>query len=378
MNRPKHEVAEVIERFGERFIKKHQPNGYQLRVLGALSKCRTSALGGHKFRCDHCGSDQISYNSCRNRHCPKCQGSNQAFWVEDRINHAYPVNHYHIVFTVPESLHCICMLDSKWFYNQLFAAVWDTLRSFGYSHYTAESGAICVLHTWGQNLNLHPHIHCLVPSLGYTLRGKLKHIGKQGKYLYPVTQLSKKFQGKFMAKIKGQLVKGRLLSQYRSSVEKAWSTPWVVFCEPSLGKPEHVVGYLGQYIHRVAIGNHRIKEVDDHYVRFILKDNRDQGKVKPTTLTGEEFLRRFCLHILPSEFVKIRYYGIYSTRFRTTILNNKEKMVIKAVETTIERIFRLIGIDVRQCPCCKVGHLVPVATVPRIHPPPVQVQLVTF
>lgn len=152
----------------------------------------------------------------------------------------------------------------------------------------------------------------------------------------------------------------------------------MVFCEPSLGKPEHVVGYLGQYIHRVAIGNHRIKDVDDHHVRFMIKDNRNQGKVKTMTLTGEEFLRRFCLHILPSGFVKIRYYGIYSTRFRTTILNDKQKMVIKPEETTIERISRLTGIDVLQCPCCNVGHLVAVATIPRIRPPPVQVQLITF
>ena len=267
------------------------------------------------------GHYQISYNSCRNRHCPKCQGSNQAFWVEDRINHAYPVNHYHIVFTVPEALHSICMLDSKWFYNHLFAAVWDTLRSFSYTHYSVESGAICVLHTWGQNLSLHPHIHCLVPALGYTLRGEMKHIGKGGKYLYPINQLSEKFQGKFMAGVKNQLAKGGLVSQYRSSVEKAWSTPWVVFCEPSLGKPEHVVGYLGQYIHRVAISNHRIMQVDDRNVRFMLKDNRDHGRVKTATLTGEEFLRRFCLHILPRGFVKIRYYGIYSTRFKTTLLN---------------------------------------------------------
>ncbi len=161
-------------------------------------------------------------------------------------------------------------------------------------------------------------------------------------------------------------------------IRKAWSTPWVAHCEPSLGKPEHVVGYLGQYIHRVAISNHRIVEVNDQQVRFLLKDNRDQGKVKSTVLTGEEFLRRFCLHILPSGFVKIRYYGIYSTRFRTTLLNDKQKMVIKAVETTIERIARLTGVDVRQCPGCKVGQLVPVATLPRIRPPPVQVQSVTF
>ena len=221
-----------------------------------------------------------------------------------------------MVFTVPEALHAICMLDSKWFYKHLFATVWDTLRSFGYTHYAAESGAICVLHTWGQNLSLHPHIHCIVPALGYTLKGELKHIGKQGKYLYPVIQLSEKFRGKFMAGVKSQLAKGEVLSQYKSSIEKT------------------------------------------------------------IPLAGEEFLRRFCLHILPSRFVKIRYYGIYSTRFRTTILNDKEKMAIKPVETTFERITRLMGIDVRQCPCCKKGHLVQVATLPRIRPPPVFVSTV--
>ena len=370
MNRPKHEVAEVIERFLERFIEKHRPNGYQLRVLGALSQCLTSALGGHKYQCDHCGRDKISYNSCRNRHCPKCQGAKQAFWIEDRMNNAYPVNHYHIVFTVPEVLNTICLLDSKWFYNHLFATVWDTLRSFGYSHYGIESGAICILHTWGENLSLHPHIHCIVPALGYTLRGEMKHIGKGGKYLYPVTQLSDKFRGKFMAGVTSQLARNGLLSQYRSSVEKAWRKPWVVFCEPSLGKPEHVVGYLGQYIHRVAISNHRIVDVNDHHVRFMLKDYRDKGKVKTAILTGEEFLRRFCLHMLPRGFVKIRHYGIYSTRFRTTILNDPDKMIIKPVETTIERIARLTGIDVRQCPWCKKGNMVAVAIVPRIRPPP--------
>jgi hypothetical protein len=293
------------------------------------------------------------------------------------MNNAYSVKHYHIVFTVPEVLNTICLSDSKWFYNHLFATVWDTLRSFGYSHYTVESGAICVLHTWGQNLSLHPHIHCIVPALGYTLRGGMKHIGKSGKYLYPVTQLSDKFRGKFMAGVKSQLLSKGLLLQYKSFVEKVWRTPWVVFCEPSLGKPEHVVGYLGQYIHRVAISNHRIIEVNDREVRFMLKDFRDECNVKTTRLTGEEFLRRFCLHILPSGFVKIWHYGIYSTRFRTTILNDKDKMVIKPMEITIERIVRLTGIDVRQCPCCKKGQLVLVAIIPRVHSPPVVASQVT-
>ena len=185
MRRPRHEVAHIIEHFGPRFIEKHSPNTYQLRVLNALANCRTAALGGHKYHCDHCGKQHISYNSCRNRHCPKCQGSKQAFWVEDLVGRAYPVRHYHVVFTVPEVLNAICMLDSRWFYNHLFASVWDVLRSFGYSHFGVESGAICLLHTWGQNLSLHPHVHCIVPALGHTLKGRMKSVGKMGTYLYP-------------------------------------------------------------------------------------------------------------------------------------------------------------------------------------------------
>ena len=369
MSRPEHEVADIIRRFGEDFISIHHPNRHHLRVLRALSMCRTAALGGHKYRCDHCGREHISYNSCRNRHCPKCQITRQAFWVEERLKNAYPVKHYHLVFTVPEALNEICLTDSKWFYNHMFVTVWDVLRSFGYSHFASESGAICILHTWGQNLSLHPHIHCIVPALGYTLKGNMKHIGKTGKYLYPVTQLSLKFRGKFMAGVKKQLAWQNLLTDYHEQVKGAWNKQWVVYCEPSLGKPEHVVGYLGQYTHRVAITNHRIIEVGEHEVLFSLKDYSDQGKQKTTRLTGEEFLRRFCLHILPRAFVKIRHYGIYSSRFRSTILKDKNKMIIKPLETNVERINRLTGIDICRCPRCKKGVLVYVNVVPRSRSP---------
>ena len=369
MSRPEHEVADIIRRFGESFITGHQPNPYQLRVLRALSMCRTAVLGGHKYRCDHCGREHISYNSCRNRHCPKCQTTKQAFWVEERIRNAYPVKHYHIVFTLPEALNAICITDSKWFYNHLFESVWDVLRSFGYSHYSVESGAICILHTWGQNLSLHPHIHCIVPALGYSIRGRMKHIGKKGKYLYPVTKLSLKFRGKFMAGVKKYLAGNDLLPDYREQVKAAWSKPWVVFCEPSLGKTEHVAGYLGQYTHRVAITNHRIVDITDSKVLFSLKDYRDQGTSKITSLSGEEFLRRLCLHILPRGFVKIRHYGIYSLRFLSTIIKVKGKMVVEQMETSVERIKRLIGVDVTRCPLCRKGRLIPAGIIPRSRSP---------
>ena len=369
MSRPGHEVADVIMRFGENFISKHHPNRYQLRVLRALSMCRTSALGGHKYRCDNCGREHVSYNSCRNRHCPKCQCSKQALWVEERLRNAYPCKHYHLVFTVPESLNDICLYNTRWFYNHLFASIWDTLQSFGYSHYAAESGAICILHTWGQNLSLHPHIHCIVPALGFTVKGGMKQIGKAGKYLYPVTRLSLKFRGRFMAGVKKYLARKDILSQFNEQVKKAWDNRWVVYCEPSLGKPEHVVGYLGQYTHRVAITNHRIVDISDHEVLFSLKDYSDNGKQKTTILTGEEFLRRFCMHILPAGFVKIRHYGIYSSRFRNTIIKDKSKMVIQPVETAIERINRLLGFDITLCPCCRKGKLILVNVIPRSRSP---------
>ena len=213
MSRPEHEVADIIRIFDQRFIEKHQPNSYQLRVLRALLSCRTPALGGHIHRCDKCGFESISYNSCRNRHCPKCQNTRQAFWVEDRMLSAYPVRHYHIVFTLPEVLNELCMLDSKWFYNHMFSSVWEVIYSFGYNHFAVESGAICILHTWGQNLSLHPHIHCIVPAVGHTFNGRFKNIGKGGKYLFPVVQLSLKFRGLFMAGLKSRL----------SEKKSAWS-----------------------------------------------------------------------------------------------------------------------------------------------------------
>ena len=369
MSHPEHEVADIIRIFGQKFIEKHKPNSCQLRVLRALSLCRTSALGGHIHRCDKCGFENISYNSCRNRHCPKCQSAKQALWVDDRVRGAYPVKHFHIVFTIPEVLNEICMLDSKWFYNQMFSSVWNVLSSFGYSHYAVENGAICILHTWGQNLSLHPHIHCIVPSLGYNLRGNLKSIGKSGKYLFPVIQLSLKFRGSFMAGVKSYLSGRHKLSGFMSLIRKAWNKPWVVYCEPSFGKAENVVGYLGQYTHRVAITNHRIVSVDDGHVMFALKDYRDNGRQRTTSLSGEEFLRRFCLHILPSGFVKIRYYGIYSSRFRSTMLKDRIKIPSQPDETVIERIIRLIGFDINECPCCKKGRLVYAGIIPRSRSP---------
>jgi hypothetical protein len=276
--------------------------------------------------------------------------------------------YFHVVFTVPEELNQICLLDSKYFYSLLFSSVWQTLRTFGYTQYGVESGAIAVLHTWGQNLSLHPHIHCLVPAAGVDLFGKIKSIGKKGKYLFPVKKLSVDFRSIFMKNLKNHLLKQGKLPDYQSAVDKAWAKPWVVYTEPSFADAERVIKYLGNYTHRVAISNSRIQSVDNEKVHFFFKDYKDQSKRKLTSLSGVEFLRRFCLHILPKGFVKVRYYGVLSNRFaKITAMYRTARQKVK--ETTPERIKRLMGFDMFQCPFCKTGIMHRIEELPRVRSP---------
>lgn len=369
MSRPNYEIAQIIEQFGDDFVNSHNPNTWILHTLNSLQVCRTSALGGHKQECDSCAKVHISYNSCRNRHCPKCQASKQAFWVEDVSERIVDTKYFHIVFTVPEELNAICILDSRKFYNTLFSSVWQTLRTLGYTHYAAETGALAILHTWGQNLSLHPHIHCLVPAAGIALAGNMKKISKKGKYLYPVSKLSIDFRSTMMKQLKKQLTNSNQIQEYQPVIDKAWAKDWVVFCEPSFADADRVIKYLGQYTHRVAISNNRIQNIDKENVSFFYKDNRDNAKQKRTTLTGVEFLRRFSMHILPKGFVKIRYYGMLSNRFcKQTVMYRKTKQD-RSRETVQQRLKRLTGFDVYQCPYCKKGHMRTIKILPRIRSP---------
>ena len=245
MSRPKHEIAHIIERFGEDFVRKYDPNSWTLRSLNALRICRTPALGGHVDKCDACGKTRNSYNSCRNRHCPKCQSSKQAVWVEDVANRIIDTKYFHLVFTLPQELNNICLLDSKSFYSALFSSVWTSFQSFGYSKYGAETGALAILHTWGQNLSLHPHIHCLIPTAAIALDGSIKKIASKGKYLYSVRKLSIDFRANMMRRLKKQLVQNNLISEYQAVVNQAWAKNWVVYSQPSFSDAEHVIGYLG-------------------------------------------------------------------------------------------------------------------------------------
>ncbi len=372
------ELADVIRKFGRQYIEKYQPLAEKMKVLFDIMQCRTAVLGGHEEHCDCCPEVRYSYNSCRNRHCPKCLAAKQVLWVEKLIAETLPVKHYHIIFTVPHELNTICLFDRRLYYKILFAAVWNTLRSFGYTHYGAETGALCVLHSWGQNLSLHPHMHCLVPAAGYTLKGTWKQIGSYENYLYPIHQLSETFKGKFLDALKRALRKTNALAEFNSYIQAAYKKPWVVHCEPSMAKADHVIKYLGQYTHRIAISNNRILKMSHSHVTFIAKDYRDLAQEKPVTLTGVEFLHRFCQHILPRRFVKIRRYGIYhhTTKRNLKLQFVAEKSMVEKMlsdkkenETSQERIKRLTGFDIGKCPKCKNGRMHVVREIPRIRSP---------
>lgn len=373
--RTDYEVADVIRLFGVDFVRQCQPNTYTVRVLDALQQCRTQTLGGHRDKCnnDTCAHERFSYNSCGNRHCPKCQKAKQLIWAEDRMLDALDVKYFHVVFTVPDTLHEICQLDSKAFYSAQFACVWDTLRTFGYTKYGVETGAICLLHTWGKQLSLHPHLHCLVPAAGLSLQGELKGITQNGKYLYDVHQLSATFRGKLLQKLKLQLKKNNQLTpEHQKSIDACYAKNWVVYCEAPLGNANQIVGYLAQYTHRVAISNAHIKKVDQTGVTFLYKDSQDNAPMKPTQLDGVEFLRRFCMHILPQRFVKIRYYGILGSRYKKEVQplkGNSKPDLTKPVETRQERLVRLTGFDSCQCPRCKTGTMQTIEKLPKIRSP---------
>lgn len=200
--RTRFELADAVTLFGTNLLSAVKLSLFQIKVLRKIAICRTAGLGGHEEVCDCCGTVRYSYNSCGDRHCPKCQAAKQAFWIDDLVQKTLPIKHFHLVFTVPHHLNAVCLHNQSVFYNLLFAAVWNTLRAFGYSHFSVECGVVAVLHSWGQNLSLHPHIHCIVPAAGYTLDGQWKDIGHSGNYLYPINQLSESFKAKFLDSLK--------------------------------------------------------------------------------------------------------------------------------------------------------------------------------
>jgi hypothetical protein len=341
--------------------------------MTSLARCRTAALGGHIDSCGRCGYSRISYNSCRDRHCPKCQASKRAAWVEGRLEGILPVEYFHVVFTLPEELQPLVLQNQRLLYTLLFQAAAATLLRLAADprRLGAELGFTAVLHTWGQNLLFHPHLHCVVTGGGLSLDGS-RWVAARAGYLLPVKVLGRLFRGKFLAGVRaahdaGQLkLQGSVAHLLEPSGFQRWLRPlyrceWVVYAKPPFGGPEQVYRYLGRYTHRVAISNSRLLSMDDERVRFQYKDYADQSRTKVMTLSAEEFIRRFLLHVLPKGFVRIRHYGLLASRNVPT-KRTRARELLKAMsaarepartpESWSDRLLTWIREELARCPCC--------------------------
>ena len=369
--RPAHELAQIIDTYGNEFITTHSPNGYVQRILHAIQICRTAALGGHVDACESCGHVRISYNSCRNRHCPKCQNTQREAWIEARKQDLLPVSYFHVVFTVPDKLNGLFLHDPQGMYKLLFKAAWGTIAQFGLVKFHGDTGMIAVLHTWGQNLSLHPHVHCIVPGGGIDFSGRWKpvKISAKGKaYLFPVENLSRVYRGKFMAALQ------RHLPQEKPFIRELYKTDWVVYAKEPFAGPDQVVEYLGRYTHKVAISNHRFRSVDESGVQFSYQDYRDNRK-KQMKLSGVEFLRRFSQHILPKGFVRIRHYGLLSAGRRALLKQLQRKLGVPVPEKKEKKDWKQLcrehlGYDPDSCPACGQGRMVVIQWLNGVRGPP--------
>lgn len=307
--RPIYEVADVLRAHWSQLPGIKGMNGWKLRTLNAIRRCRTADLGSHTDVCTRCGTVEISYNSCRNRHCPKCQGHKREQWIAARAEDLLAVPYFHVVFTLPSELNQLAMYEPKAVYDSLFAAAWSTLNGFGHDpgHLGAQTGMICILHTWGQQLTLHPHLHCIVPGGGLTKAGRWKSAKSKGKFLFPVKAMGRVYRARYLEQLRKRCRPRKLL------LDALFKKDWVIYAKRPFAHPMAVVEYLGRYTHKVAISNHRLTALDKHTVSFGYKDYRQGGKKLEARLGHAEFIRRFAMHILPCGYMRIRHYGILSS-----------------------------------------------------------------
>ncbi len=342
--RATYEVADVLHHLGSG-MESIGLNTHQLRTLSAIKVCRTPALGGHVDVCNDCGVIKISYNSCRNRHCPKCQGHKREAWIQQREADLLPCSYYHIVFTLPDTLNSLALHQPSLVYKLLFESVWQTLAQFG-KQAGVHMGMIAVLHTWGQNLMLHPHLHCIVPGGGVDNTGKWQKQLRSSKYLFAVKALSKVYRAKYVALLKANGKNDKLL------LNSLFDKDWVVYAKRPFGGPKQVIEYLGRYTHKVAISNHRLQKVDETSTMFSYKDYKSSGIKKIMLLSNPEFIRRFAMHILPHRFVRIRHYGILSSTWK------RGKLQALQAKLLVQRPKESIKTMLHKCPCCKTGTLI--------------------
>ena len=393
MDRPPLEVAEVFRRYGPAYRQEHGASlsTAQRRVLTAIEVCRTAVLGGHVEQCDQCRHQRISYNSCGNRHCPKCQSLARAKWLEHRQAELLDCEYFHVVFTLPEQIAAIAHQNKRVVYGLLFRAAAETLRTIAADpkHLGAQIGFFAVLHTWGQTLVHHPHLHCVVLGGGLSPDGS-RWIGCRKGFFLPVRVLRRLFRRLLLEYLQKAFEAGELrffsslepLRQRRAFLRHlapARKVEWMVYAKRPFAGPEQVLDYVGRYTHRVAISNHRLVAVQQGQVCFHWKDYRDGNQQKTMTLPAEEFIRRFLLHVLPARFQRLRYYGLLGNRYRQQKLARCRQLLgMPPAETAPseppldyrDRYEQLTGCSLRECPVCHRGRMRVVETLPPAHGPP--------
>jgi hypothetical protein len=376
------EVADIFRQYGPAYREAHRLSRNQWRVMRAIEVCRTAALGGHKDQCDHCGHLEISYNSCRNRHCPKCQTLRKEKWIEARREDLLPIEYFHVVFTLPCALNPLVSMNPQLLYDLLFRSASETLLQLAKDpkHLGAKVGMIGILHTWGQNLMDHPHIHCVVTGGGLSSDGSRWVPGRKD-FFIPVRVMSALFRGKFLDLLKKCFTSGDLVfpssishlqepKTFESFRRLLYHKKWVVYCKPPFDGAKGVLQYLGRYTHRIAISNNRILAIQDGQVSFLWRDYADGNFQKTMTLKADEFIRRFLLHVLPPRYVRIRHFGLLANRNRKDnialcrAIISGGQLIIKEnfrQETWQEQLLRICGIDVTACPVCQKGRMFRVA-----------------
>ena len=388
--RPALEVADIIRACGAAYRETHRLSAQQDRVLRAIENCRTAALGGHSAQCDHCGAVDISFNSCRNRHCPKCQTLTKQRWLERQCAELLDIDHWHLVFTLPHELNPMAQANPELIYRLLFRAASQTLLQFGRNPrwLGGDLGITMVLHTWGQNLGQHIHVHCVVTG-GALSPDRARWIHAKKGFLFPTGALSRVFRGKYLDDLAQAYQAGDLRlagstapllepGAFRLLIAKLKSHDWVVYAKPPFAGTEQVLAYLGRYTHRVAIANHRLVSFENGQVRFRWRDYAHGNKLKIMTLSAEEFIRRLLLHTLPPGFMRIRYYGLLGNRCRheklvrcRALLNQSEPQA-RGPESVEVMMLRLTGIDISRCRFCQLGRLrvISLLAPQRSTPPP--------
>ena len=388
MDRPKLEVADVFRRYGEAYRQEHGASlsMAQRRVMTAIEVCRTAALGGHLEQCDHCGHQRNAYNSCSDRHCPKCQSFARFKWLEQRQAELLNTQYFHVVFTLPQQIATIAYQNKRELYGILFRATAQTLLTIAADpkHLGAEIGFFAVLHTWGQNLLHHPHLHCVITGGGLSADGS-QWISCRDGFFLPVGVLSRLFRRLFLEYLLKAFDAGKL--QFFSSLESLrdrssfldYLAPlreaeWVVYAKRPFAGPKQVLDYVGRYTHRVAISNNRLLDIAEGKVTFRYKDYRHDAQQKTMTLEAEEFIRRFLLHVLPEGFQRIRYYGLLANRYREQKLALCRELLdmpapepppLDGAKDYRERYEELIGSSLRECPVCHQGRMLVIEILPR-------------